>query len=117
MGEKCPFEYDGCMCSIPEDGEHCPEAFSFPDGKGGMTKCPYSPEARDIVEAVLDGRYTAAEVVTFEGHTYQLLRVDFDASCQRCGGSGEVPTKALYRYVEGRTVYTVVCPDCQERKQ
>jgi len=32
---KCPFLYDNCMCSIPEEGEHCPEAFNFPDGNAG----------------------------------------------------------------------------------
>jgi hypothetical protein len=45
------------MCSIPEDGEHCPECFHFPDGKGGEAICPYAPEQRTIIEAVLAGQY------------------------------------------------------------
>lgn len=46
-----------------------------------------TPEALAVITAVVEGHYAAAEVVTFEGHTYQLLRVDFDTPCPQCGGT------------------------------
>jgi hypothetical protein len=73
--DKCPFLYDSCMCAIPEEGEHCPEAFNFPDGKGGRQQCSYTCEQRATAKAVMEhgGRYRSS---LREAHTTNLLSDD-----------------------------------------
>jgi hypothetical protein len=87
--EKCPFLYDSCMCSIPEDGEQCPECFNFPDSKepDGRAKCPHPPSTLAIVKAFMDGKvddYSIGEV----GETEKYIRVEAyirkDTPCSTC---------------------------------
>ena len=53
---KCPFLYDGCMCSIPEGGEYCQELY----GEGVCMKF-WTPEVKlikYIVEHTIISQFT-----------------------------------------------------------
>lgn len=51
MEEKCPFLYDDYMCSIPEHGECCPEAYDFRNTDGSPAECDHQMVVLTCAEA------------------------------------------------------------------
>ncbi len=73
---KCPFLYDSCMCSIPEEGDHCPEVFP---GFGEKCERVDEKERAIIEEVILDKRLTLAP--WFRARSVEIFRDEVGRIC------------------------------------